>query len=225
MKKISIFLCLVIALSFAAFSAENTGSSTGVSRIECLKNILQSNGVTDENALAAANTCWYDGNAPMNDIPHMPPVCRGYVIIAYFEKIAYGKYIPESHEKSYDELVKPWNKFPERTYHNRKIYMYDANKNILYNLNGDVIPIKTVVSGYNFCPDDNVTAAECVAFMVRSLKKDESLVDLDKALEYAKKISLILPEDSFYEAAYRDITVCEFENLLERWKNLTALIG
>ena len=67
-----------------------------------------------------------------------------------------------------------------------------------------------------------VTVSECVAFMVRGIKADETFIDLSLTWKYAEQIGLIMKTDSFYQKPDADLAREDFDTLLNRYSKFVS---
>lgn len=222
-------LLAMLLLSSTVYSDTLGTENVSVSRISCLMDVMQLLGY-EKAAQKQMTTCYYSFDFfPMKDIRHgsLTDLEDGYVEIASFNGIAYGRYytkeeaqiLNEKNKKEWEQLCK------DRGYTDGIVFTYNPKKRCYIDPQGNEI-LEDLVTQYDdrlyFCGYESVTVSECVAFMVRGIKEDETFIDLSLTWKYAEQIGLIMKTDSFYQKPDADLAKEDFDTLLNRYSKFVS---
>ena len=139
----------------------------------------------EEEAQKQVTTLYYSFDfSPMKDVRHgyMTDHEDGYVEVASFNGIAYGRYYTKIEaQKLNDKNEKIWKQLrKERGYTRETLFTYNRKARIFIDQQGNEIPEEFFIpydDKLYFWGYDVVTVSECVAFMVRGIKADETFID------------------------------------------------
>ena len=202
-------LLAMLLLSSTVYSDTLGTENAPVSRISCLMDVMQLLGY-EKAAQKQMTTCYYSFDFfPMKDIRHgsLTDLEDGYVEIASFNK------------KEWEQLCK------DRGYTDGIVFTYNPKKRCYIDPQGKEI-LEDLVTQYDdrlyFCGYESVTVSECVAFMVRGIKEDETFIDLSLTWKYAEQIGLIMKTDSFDQKPDADLAREDFDTLLNRYSKFVS---
>lgn len=227
-KWASVLLAMLL-LSSTVYSDTLGTENAPVSRISCLMDIMQLLGY-EEEAQAQVTTFYYSFDFfPMKDIRHgsLTSLEDGYVEVASFNDIAYGRYYTKIEaQKLNDKNEKIWKQLrKERGYTRETLFTYKPKARIFIDPQGNEIP-EDLIWQYDdrlyFRGHETATVSECVAFMVRGIKEDETFIDLSLTWKYAEQIGLIMKTDSFYQKPDADLAKEDFDTLLNRYSKFVS---
>lgn len=227
-KWASVLLTLLL-LSSTVYSDTLGAENVSVSRISCLMDVMQLLGY-EEAAQAQVTTFYYTFDFfPMKDIRHgsLTRLEDGYVEVASFNGIAYGRYYTKEEAQELNEKTqKAWQQYcKERGYTGVIQVTYNPEKHCFIDPQGNEIP-EDLMWQYNdklyFRGHETATVSECVAFMVRGIKEDETFIDLSLTWKYAEQIGLIMKTDSFYQKPDADLAKEDFDTLLNRYSKFVS---
>ena len=222
-------LLAMLLLSSTVYSDTLGTENVSVSRISCLMDVMQLLGY-EKAAQKQMTTCYYSFDFfPMKDIRHgsLTDLEDGYVEVASFNGIAYGRYYTKIEaQKLNDKNEKIWKQLrKERGYTRETLFTYNRKARIFIDQQGNEIPEEFFIpydDKLYFWGYDVVTVSECVAFMVRGIKADETFIDLSLTWKYAEQIGLIMKTDSFYQKPDADLAKEDFDTLLNRYSKFVS---
>lgn len=222
-------LLAMLLLSSTVYSDTLGTENAPVSRISCLMDVMQLLGY-EEAAQKQMTTCYYSFDFfPMKDIRHgsLTDLEDGYVEVASFNGIAYGRYYTKIEAKKLNNKnEKIWKQLrKERGYTRETLFTYMPKACIFIDPQGNEIP-EDLIWQYDdrlyFRGRETATVSECVAFMVRGIKEDETFIDLSLTWKYAEQIGLIMKTDSFYQKPDADLAKEDFDTLLNRYSKFVS---
>ena len=226
-------LLAMLLLSSTVYSDTLGTENAPVSRISCLMDVMQLLGYEEEAQKQLTNSYYSFDFFPMKDIRHgfLTSLEDGYVEVASFNGVAYGKYYTEKEaQELVEEYIKEWEQLcKERGYTAETILVSDPETGKILDPQGNEVPQELLISkSYKydeklyFMGHDAVTVSECVAFMVRGIKEDETFIDLSLTWKYAEQIGLIMKTDSFYQKPDADLAKDDFDTLLDRYSKFVS---
>ena len=208
-----------------------------VSRFDCLIAVMQTAGHENSTKIA----CIYGGFV-LRDMDHGEENFE-YVYDAYYGGVTYGEFIsseemensPEQHQAKKKAAVAKVNRALLRSLTGINLDLDRMELTGAINEDGSfqfylpdgrpipdclMPPVMTLRhSGDEMCfsPSRTASVNDCIAFMSRILRKEESPMSLENAWQYAREIGLVKPDDDFFDKPKNDLTADMLETLLSRF--------